>query len=233
MLLGVLAVAFGSLSSFVTLDWWPFLTLIVEGAILFFVVREIVVASHKEQKRKQLLQDMDVFFLIPQRDYPLHHFEGAPEREIKTHKLTIGSGTYVLLLEIESNVDFQFDPINVLIEGSDVNKPKHIGKVNIFKVEELPDGSFRNWWGHIQVPATSYPHYYYHGNTLIDQNRIETTGEWKGKLHIEIPLRGELIIHKWLDLAVSSTDDEIPFLKSTGGQIILKYDSGIPILRVS
>ena len=39
MLLGALAFAFGSLSTFVKLEWWPFLTFLVEGGILYFIVR--------------------------------------------------------------------------------------------------------------------------------------------------------------------------------------------------
>jgi hypothetical protein len=59
----------------------------------------------------------------------------------------------------------------------------------------------------------------------MDGNQISTSGEWKGKIHIEVRVRGEDIIHKELVLEVSTTKDDLPFLKHPNIPSIITTDA--------
>lgn len=213
MLLAMLAVAFGVVSDFVKLEWWPFLTLLVEGAILYFVISQIISDKSKKHKRDRQIQNTKVCFLIPRSKYPKKEYNGAPENEKYVNKLTVGIGNYILLLEVESEIDLLFDPIILIFEGQEDNRPTFCGKDNPFVVESLSDGSIRDWWDNISFRGDKKLFYLHHGDTLIDGNKIETKGVWRGKLHIRIPVREADQVDKYLDFEVVEDKDDIPFLK--------------------
>ena len=175
--------------------------------------------------KKAKLRQIEVRFLIPRNKYPYKTIQGALPEEQIVRRLSVGIGTYRLLLIAKSKVDVSFDPVVLTFEGSDENKPKILGKDNPFIVEFLTDGQYRDWWGNVNLPAQQYPRYLYHDQTLIDGNRIETTGEWKGQLHVQMPVR-DTIIHKHLEFSVGidNKSDNIPFMRITSNDLN-SYDS--------
>lgn len=200
---------------------WTFYIVVASFAILLL---GILMGAIQRIVHKRRLKAIWVRFLIPKRNYPKKTIDGAPEDEQYPDRLTVGIGTYVLLLELESKVDLQFDPLSLMFEGSGENTPMLVRKANPFIVEQLGDGLFRNWWGHILPPPTIYPRRLPRGKALIDGNEVTTSGEWKGRIHVVVPVIGEGIIDKYLTFVVSTTQDDIPFQK-TGGVAIITGES--------
>lgn len=161
-----------------------------------------------------------VLFLIPQTHYPLRNIGGAPSVERTNPKLTIGIGIYRLLYQIRTKEDIEYDPLVLVLEGDEKNRPNNLGIENLFVVDTSASG-IRDWWGNLLPIST--PHstrYLHHEDIGMSGIRIETKGKWVGKIRVEIRMKGKPIIYRYLQLNVSDnpTEDEIPFLKLTKNQ---------------
>lgn len=201
---------------------WTFYIVVASFAIL---VLGIVLRWLLHLWRKSRLQHIDVRYLIPQSHYPAKSpdYVGAPNQEVFPNELNIGIGTYTFLLEAKSKyTDVQLDAMILVFDGNTLNKPKITGKDNPYVVERLADGAYRDWWGNINYPGNNAG-YLYHGDYLIDGNRVETTGEWHGKLHVQFRVR-ETIVHRLLDFMVTKDKkDDIAFLKVSNTQVLSDY----------
>lgn len=207
------------------------LTFIIVAATFLILIVGILWNRWRQLQKRHI----DCNFLIPQSKYPYKTFDGAPVKEGFPRKLTVGIGTYTLILQIGSKMDILIDPINVIFVGKDDNKPRIDIWDNPFVIQKFEDGSYRDWWGDMHQSADQYPRQLYHGLTLQHGIRITTSGEWNGKVHIHVPIREIGIIKKQLDFIVSKTDDDIPFLQIIHGQAtiatIISADSTTNISR--
>jgi len=194
---------------------WTFYIVVASFAIL---VLGIVIRFSQVRFRKRQVEGIEVRYLIPQQTYPRAVFKGAPNKEKRVSKLTVGIGTYKILHRLVPKVSMLVDEPAFYFDGQDENKPKVFGIDNPYKVEGIQrtDGAYyRDWWGNVQRDASAYPKYYHHGNVYAMGNRIQTFGKWIGKCVIEIPVRDEKVLTFKMDFEVTDNPelDNIPFLK--------------------
>lgn len=192
-----------------TQESWTFYIVVASFAVLLI---GIVWRGGQWLRAKAILRKIDVLFLVPKKNYPYKTFAGAPDKEKLVKKLTVGIGSYHVLLKVTTRKDVFLYPIGLLVEDDTDNKPIHNGKDNGFIFERLPDGQFRDWVGDVTIPPKEYPRPLRPKQSLIDCNIVKTTNNWAGKFHIQIQTM-ETIVDRYLDFVVSETQDDIPFLK--------------------
>jgi len=191
---------------------------IIAGVIA--LASAIIIVSRWLYRRKQLKDLLEVYYLIPQYQYPATQFRGAPSAEERLCDLTMGIGCYRIMFITVPKTNFSVDNMRILFSGSDRNKPKDYGYDNPFVVEPLTDTlgrqQFRDWWGNIQpVSPEGKPITYCKGTPGTTGRRIETTGKWDGEIVLEYFIREAHMVEKRLKLFVSDErySDQIPFLK--------------------
>lgn len=165
------------------------------------------------------LNPIKACYLIPKSSYPLRQFNGAPANELRPRELIIGVGQYCLMHILTTKTNIEIDSLVLSFEGPDVNKPIIDAPDNPFIVESTKHSGFKyrkDWWGQM-YPYSNEPgqRYWFKSNSLVTGHKITTTGEWKGKSCITVPIRNEKPYLMKLDLQVSESrdEDEIPFLK--------------------
>jgi len=215
-----------------TQESWTFYIVLASFVIL---VSGLVWQGVKKSQKRFNLQKIVVRYLIPRRSYPNGvSYQDAPEVEGYPQTLTVGIGKYVLSIQLLSKIDLSIDPIRVVFEGKDTNKPRIEGKDSTFIREKLEDGSYRDWWGDVHKPATEYPRRFYRKDVLMVSNIVTTFGQWEGKIHVQVPIIEVGIIDRYLDFIVSTNkgNDNVPFLqKSDSNHVVYQVDSTTNISR--
>ena len=175
--------------------------------------------------RQCKLRKLSVSYWIPKSSYKHKGFKGAPDKPKFVKKLTVGIGTYNLLLGITTETDVYLNHIVLIFEGDEDGKPQHCGRDygNLF--DRLPDGSFRDWHGNVTIHG-EYPSTLRSRQFLPDCYRIQTTTSWAGKLRIQIPIK-ERVIERCLDFTVEAEHDDVPFLKYQEDIPFQPSDSGL------
>jgi hypothetical protein len=203
--------------------------LIISGITLLFVIFGIALPICQSRRRLRKIKNVGICYLIPQKEYPNKTYNDAPTEEKKPSQLTIGMGTYQIMNILTPKIDMLIDYPVLSFEGDSKNRPENLGVDNPFVVDELDDGSYKDWWGNIQPISEGWPRYLHNGYNLVISNRIKTKGEWSGSVCFEVLVRDGPIVVKKLDLRVSSDMDEISFLRVNEEQKPIRRQSPINI----
>ena len=198
-----------------TLTDWGSWAAIIAGALaviyaLYAVTKYIL---HKVAFRHPI----KATYLIPQAEYPCRQFIGAPQKEFTPKNIVVGIGQYQLMHELSVRANVTTGVLVLSFEGPIQNKPTIEKPDNPFIVETFENmgkNYLKDWWGIISPYSLDVgPSYWFKDNPRVTGYRVTTTGEWKGKACLEIPIQGEKPFVEKLDFAVSETEDQIPFLK--------------------
>ncbi len=156
------------------------------------------------------LKRTKVSYYIPKASYPRKTFSGAPDEPQFPTKLTVGIGTYDLMLGLKMKVDANVEQLIPMFDDK-LGQPEHMGRYHDALYVKLPNDSFLDWYGHPTIQK-EYPYPLRPNDFLPDCYRIRTTAPWHGELHVEIHV-GQDKLHRKLDFLVSKDHDDIPFLK--------------------
>lgn len=173
------------------------------------------------------LRPVTVRFFLPAATYALPRFPGAAERESTKKKLTIGHGTYRILVQIEAKTQVEISMARFLIDKENLRgRPIDCGSDHPGRWESdvepdwLGRKQFRDWNGEIRLyEEAGPPGLMPKKDTHILAKVIETQGDWSGEIKIGLPIKGRHTKSMWhsLRLTVSSGEpDEAPFLKLPG-----------------
>jgi hypothetical protein len=199
----------------VTLTDWGSWAAIVAGvlAIVASIYAGLRFVCHKIVFRNPCT----VLYLIPQAAYPCKQFKGAPAQELTTHKMVIGIGQYVVMNEFIFKSNLEIDLLVLSFEGPSQNKPFVDAPENPFIIDyaEISGVKYRkDWWGNMYPYSTDVTtRYCYKNIPLLTGHKVTTSGIWKGKACLTIPIHSERAYIVKLDFEVSEKEDLIPFLK--------------------
>jgi len=191
---------------------WIFIATIFSAAIL---VVSTVIVSTKAIVKKINIKRINACYLIPKREYNNKiKYKEAPDTESFPRKLTTGIGLYTILIQIHIKIDVTLDRILITFKGDEKNKPVIEGMDRQFISEPLKkDDLYRDWHGNVHPNEPTYPRPLYHQDCLMYEYKVRTSGKWNGKMSVEIPIRELGKQERFLGFTVSTSDDNIPFLK--------------------
>jgi hypothetical protein len=138
-----------------------------------------------------------VSFLLPKERYTLKTFPGAPKTEVTQDSLTIGTGSYDVMIQVRAMLDLDITQLRVLLdEGGDGERPRQLGVVPSRLSQTIsPDHRDRHryvdWNGEVRVSEDfEWPRFVHEGDSCLVTQRLRTHGDWKGNLVVIVATRG-------------------------------------------
>jgi hypothetical protein len=168
-----------------------------------------------------------VRFFLPKRSYARQTFPGALAEEETRKSLTIGPGTYRLMVQIKAKTRVEIHMVRFVLDEHDIaTRPIDFGSDQpgrwhaAYHEDWLGRAQFRDWNDEIRLmEENGHPGLMPKGDTHILTKIIETRGDWSGRVMVGLPIHGRHTRSMWhpLQLTVSREDvDEARFLRVSG-----------------